>query len=704
MPGSANRKKEGEVPKKVPELLAPVGHVESFHAALESGADAVYLGLKRLNARAAATNFTLDELATLIPYAHKRSVLVYVTLNSVVAASELPGVLDLLQSLSDLRADGLIVQDPGVFYLAKRFFPELPLHGSTLMAVHNHAGVNQLERMGARRVVLARELTLEELEGIASRTRLELEVFVHGALCFSYSGLCLASSFRGGHSGLRGECVQPCRLRFRQGRNEGFSLSCNDLCALDFIPSLKKMRIAGFKIEGRMKQADYIGLVVKAFRMVLDAPPNSERDAVARAREMLAESPSRRLTSGYFTGNFSSEVLTPHRSGSSGLWVGTVKAVAEEQIVVTLRRDIQPGDRLRPESTEGKERAAFTVSRLLPAAAGPGSRATGTKEAVLPVVGDFRAGERLFKVGGKTGSASGVWQKIRREVPEGQPYARRFQGGGEPWKSEREEPAEPRRQEETLVLKIARFQELAAAFQSPARWVMLAASRSNLERMAKQRLDESRMKRFVWSLPPLLTDKDFEYYRPAVKWFIEKRFHAWELNNWGHFEFFPDRGRLRLFAGYRFNLRNRAALEALREEGCTRAVLSIEITREELEPLGRESSGVLLIVPVHAWPPLFISRLKPRLNEDTPFFTPRKEAYFCRMSGGISHIYGDQPMNWFDRLPLLRSLGFRSFLMDLSEGLRDEKGGEKEMADLLRDYRQARSPERTSSFNFDRHP
>ena len=700
---NANRKRGGEVPKRVPELLAPAGHVESFHAALENGADAVYLGLKRLNARAAATNFTLDELAVLIPYAHKRGALVYVTLNSVVAASELPGVLDLLKSLSDLHADGLIVQDPGVFHLVRKFFPDLPLHGSTLMAVHNHAGVNQLERMGARRVVLARELTLEEVACIAARTRLELEVFIHGALCFSYSGLCLASSFRGGHSGLRGECVQPCRLRFRQGRNEGFSLSCNDLCALALLPGLKKMRIAGFKIEGRMKQADYIGLVVKAYRMVLDAPPESERGAVARAREMLAESPSRRLTAGYLSGDFNAEILTPHRSGSSGLWVGTVKAVKGKQIVVALRRDIQSGDRLRPESTAGKERAAFTVSGVLPAAQGSRPGESAGMEAVLPVEGDFRVGERLFKVGGRTDSASAIWQKIRRETPEGLPYARRFPGGGKPWEVRREEVVEARRQEETLVLKIGRFQELAGAFRSPARWVMLTASRSNLERMAKQRLDESRMKRFVWSLPPLLSEKDIEYYRPAVKWFIEKRFLAWEVNNWGNFEFFPDRGQTRLVAGYRFNLRNRAALEALRDEGCARAVLSVEITGEELDHLGRESSGAPLIVPVHAWPPLFISRLKPRLSEEKPFFTPRKEAYFCRTSGGITHIYGDQPMNWFDRLPLLRSMGFRSFLIDLSEGAGDVRGGEKEMEELLKDFRQARSPEGTSSFNFDRH-
>lgn len=701
MAEDSSRMPAGPARKELPELLAPAGHLEGFHAALENGADAVYLGLKRFSARAAATNFTLDELTFLVPYAHRRGVAVYVALNSAVAAPELPGVLDLLQSLSDLRVDGVIVQDAGVFHLARRFFPDLPLHGSTLMAVHNSAGVNQLERMGARRVVLARELTLEEVEKIASGTQLELELFVHGALCFSYSGMCLASSFRGGHSGLRGECVQPCRLRFRQGRNEGFFLSCNDLCTLDFIPRLKRMRLAGLKIEGRMKQADYIGLVVKAYRSVLDAPAGSERDAIAGAREMLAESPSRRLTAGYLAGDFNAEVLTPHRSGSSGLWVGTVKEVSGRQILVGFRRDILPGDRLRPESRGGRERDAFTVSQVLRAVEFAGRKRGGANEIVLQVDGDFQKGDRLFRIGGKKKSVSDIWQCIRREIPERAAYARKFSGGGDAWKDGPPGPANLRNEEETLVLKIGAFQELAKAFQMPARWVMLTATRYNLERMAKQRLDDSRKRRFVWAIPPLLTEKDIEYYRPAVKWFIEKRFLAWEVNNWGNFELLPDREPLRLFAGCRFNLRNRAALAAMEGEGCFRAALSLEITREELEDLGRDSYSALSIVPVHAWPPLFVSRLSPRLNEEKPFLTPRREAYFFRKSGGVTHIYADQPMNWFGKLPFLRSAGYRSFMVDLSQGLLDAG---REMESLLRDFRQARTPERTSSFNFDRHP
>ena len=250
---------------------------------MENGADAVYLGLKQLSARASATNFSLEELAVLLPFAHKRKVSIYVAVNSILTAGDVPRILDLLQALADLKVDALIVQDPGIFFLARQFFPSLRLHASTLMAIHNHAGVNQLERMGAQRVVLARELDLKEITEIATRTTVELEIFVHGALCYSYSGLCLASSFRGGHSGLQGRCVQPCRLPFKQGRKEGFYLSCNDLCLLPRLPDLKNLRIAAFKIEGRMKSADYIAQVVRAYRLVLDAPHQKREGCFARS-------------------------------------------------------------------------------------------------------------------------------------------------------------------------------------------------------------------------------------------------------------------------------------------------------------------------------------------------------------------------------------------------------------------------------------
>lgn len=686
----------------IPELLAPAGQVESFWAAVENGADAVYLGLKQLSARASATNFTLEELAVLLPFAHEHDVSVYVAVNSVLTAGDVPRTLDLLQSLADLKVDALIVQDPGIFFLARQFFPSVRLHASTLMAIHNHAGVAQLGRMGAQRVVLARELDFKEIAEIAERTSIEVEIFVHGALCFSYSGLCLASSFRGGHSGLQGRCVQPCRLQFRQGRSEGFFLSCNDLCLLPRLPELKKLRIAAFKIEGRMKSADYIAQVVRAYRLVLDAPSQKEKEALLQARELLTRSPSRRLTMGYFADHPSAEILSPHRSGSSGQWVGTVKRIEGKRILVVLRHELRLGDRLRPETTEGKERHAFTVSEMRSEAGRPVPLGRAGDKVLLTVKSELRLGERLIRSGAREISSGGVWQRIRNEIPVGQPFSRKFKqlellSRGWPAR----DVAKPDRGE-TLIIKIAAVGDLAEAFQSSARWVLLSATRSNLERLAKHRFTVPQKQRFAWSLPPLIAEKDDRYYRPAVRWFCERGFRSWELNNWGHFDFFTSFEPLNLMAGYRFNARNPAAMAELAVAGCRWSVLSLEITREELQLLARQ--GPLSTTPViclYSWPPLFTSRLVPGLAEGKPFRTPREETYYFAKRGGNSLIFADTPVNWLDQLPGLRDYGYRSFLLDLSDGPADRMPN---LGRLLQGFREARAEQPCSLFNFDRRP
>ena len=682
-----------------PELLAPAGQVESFAAAVENGADAVYLGLKQWSARATATNFTLEELSRLAPYARSRGVSVYVTLNSLLTALDYPGILDHLQALSDLQVDALIVQDPAFFHLVPRYFPELKLHASTLAAVHNVPGVNRLEAMGARRIVLARELSLDEIQHIAENTRADLEVFVHGALCFSYSGLCLASSFRGGHSGLQGRCVQPCRLPFSQGKKKGFHLSCNDFCALPFIPRLRKMRLAAVKIEGRMKSADWVAQVVRAYRMVLDAPDNAMKEALQEARDLVLQTPSRRLTDGFLASNPSEEILAPHRSGSSGLWIGTVQSVRDGRVFVELRHDLRPGDRLRPESKKGREENAFTVSRILSESGSPLAQGEAESTVELPQPGGLHAAQRLFRVGAKAKTASRAWKEIRKSAPRGLPFQTSFPDR-EKVRSLWPEPVLPgsRRSKETLYLKLGNVHDLSKALQTPAEAVILTATRSNLEHLARKRLIPAQRKRFFWSLPPLLHDKDLDYYAPAVQWFLQKGFTRWEINNWSHLEMFPDKKHVSLMAGYRFNARNAPALATLAEAGCFAAVLSLEITREELQVLRRVPPPARPVVTVYAWPPLFLSRLQPKVRQERPLTTPKGEAYQVRRRQGQTHLYADRPVNWLGHLSQLRGMGYRAFLLDLSEG---PQGQEQDMERLLSGFKRERADKPFSLFNYE---
>jgi U32 family peptidase len=688
------------MPGSMPELLAPAGHVEGFQAAVESGADAIYLGLKQLSARASAINFSLEEVALLVPYARKRHVAVYVALNSLVAASEVQETLDLLQSLSDMEVDGLIVQDPGIFYLVRRWFPKIKLHASTLTTAHNHAGVNQLARMGADRVVLARELGLEEIEQIASRTKVDLELFVHGALCFSYSGMCLASSYRGGHSGLRGRCVQPCRLQFRQGRKEGYFLSCSDFSALPLIPRLKRLRIASFKIEGRMKSADYIAQVVRAYRLVLDAAPGEEKAAIAQGQEWLTLSPSRRLTAGYLTADAGAQVLAPHRSGSSGLWAATVQEVSGGRATVLLRHDLCVGDRLRPESKESREEEWFEVRGLKTREGEDRPRGLSGERMILTGSAKLTPGARLFKVGRKAASPQALWKGVRREIQQPLKFRTRFQGG--PDRGGRSLGSSPHRDRQAiLVFKVGDVKDLMRSLELPVQQVMLTATPENLERMAKIKLVPRQKQKFSWSLPPLIAEKQMDYYRAAVAWYRKSGYTRWELNNWAHFDFFQDGDPKILTAGYRFNVRNLAALNCLADLHCERVVLSVEITRSELEILAQAPWPADPVLCVFAWPPLFASRLKPGLDEERPFFTPRKEAFRWRRKGEFSLIHADRPYNWFGHLDSFRSLGFHHHMVDLSEAPGE---GMPPVESLLQSYMQGKSVPAQPLFNLDRRP
>ncbi len=271
------------------ELLAPAGSYEAFLAAVENGANAVYLGGKQLNARQSAGNFDEQELEKAIDYAHLRGVAVYLTMNTLVLDSELEQAIEFAKVAYSLGIDAIIVQDLGFAAAIREQLPEVHLHASTQMTTYSLEGVKELEQLGFSRVVLARELSLSEIEYICKNTKLEIEAFVHGALCISYSGQCLMSSIIGGRSGNRGKCAQPCRLPYtmlREGNavGEGYLLSPKDISYIEDLDRLVKAGVHSFKIEGRMKSPEYVAMVVSKYRKYLDEViRNINSDAQANA-------------------------------------------------------------------------------------------------------------------------------------------------------------------------------------------------------------------------------------------------------------------------------------------------------------------------------------------------------------------------------------------------------------------------------------
>ena len=248
-----------------------------FFAAIENGADAVYFGLKDFSARASANNFAIDDASKAIAYARKRSVKVYIAINTLIKTRELESVVDYLIALDELQPDAVILQDLGLLYLIQSQFPHFQLHASTQMTIHNLAGVKRLERMGFKRVVLSRELSINEIKNISQNTSMEIEVFVHGALCYSYSGLCFFSSMMGGRSGNRGRCAQPCRMYYKSQPGEGgYLFSMKDLRTMSHIKELLAAGIHSFKIEGRMKSPEYVAVVTHIYRQAIDGKLKDE--------------------------------------------------------------------------------------------------------------------------------------------------------------------------------------------------------------------------------------------------------------------------------------------------------------------------------------------------------------------------------------------------------------------------------------------
>ena len=295
------------------ELLAPAGSMEALRAAVCNGADAVYLGADTFNARINARNFSAADLQEAVVYCHVRGVKVHLTLNTLVLDREMPRAAELIRLAASCGVDAFIVQDLGVVSLCRQLAPDVPIHASTQMSIHSLEGVLEAAALGCSRVVLARELPAEEIAHICKKSPVEIEVFVHGALCMCYSGQCYLSSVIGRRSGNRGQCAQPCRLPYGYGRFEStrYPLSLKDNCLAGELDELRRMGVASIKIEGRMKRPEYVAIVTRAYRTVLNGGKLMPSDL----QELETAFSRQGFTDGYFRGQTGSDMFGRRQEG-----------------------------------------------------------------------------------------------------------------------------------------------------------------------------------------------------------------------------------------------------------------------------------------------------------------------------------------------------------------------------------------------------
>lgn len=720
-------------PHKDMELLAPAGTVPAFEAALAAGADAVYVGAPGFNARALARDLSLAEIAAMIRFAHGRGRKLYLAMNSLVKEEELSRATDTLGHLVQAGADALIVQDMGLLRLARRLFPQLPLHASTLMAAHNSIAVAHLAHLGCRRVVLARELRLDEivhLGAVAAAIGIELELFVHGAMCFSYSGLCRFSSLHGGRSSLRGQCVQPCRRRYqwlasgKEGRTDrhgaggnqgGYLFSMHDLNAVDQVEALAAAGVASLKIEGRLKSVAYVHHTVRAYRLALDAcqEEDDRRRAAMRAeaRACLEQTMGRHGSSGFLLdgAECGAGLIDPERSGNTGTVVGVLQQVEAVRhrgkgvaalLTVRLRAPVQSGDRLRLHDERSDSGHAFTLRRFR-VADRPRRQAEAGEVATIrvndPGLGTLRPPHTgtLYRVdlsGRQERTSPALAQLIaeQRVSCRATPATRPPASGRSTSSVHGQRKAVPSRVRGTghrqlqWWLQVASPEALRQRFPFPVSRVLLELTPTNMEGvLAGQGRRLLRSTPLSWVLPPVIVEERLDWYRGAIASLQEAAFSSFQLGHPGQLCLFAEQGEDRaggaveLFGDASFNLLNHSAMAAMAEQGCSGVQFSLETDRATLQTAlagaaeirhrGRHPFLVGLLV--YGRPALFTSRLRaPHFQGRRSLLSPHGERYFLKQHRDGVCVHPHHPFSLLTHVRELAAIGLDYLVVDISQG------------------------------------
>jgi len=564
----------------LPELLCPAGNYEALLAAVEGGADAVYIGYKRFGARAFAENFDLDGVKRAALYCHLNGVKLYVTLNTLLSDTELLEAVDLAEQLASSGVDALIVSDLGLISEIRSRGIDIELHASTQLSVHNSTGADAAARLGCKRVVLARELSLENIKKTTELCAPETEVFLHGALCVSHSGQCLFSSLVGGRSGNRGECAQPCRLPYNNGK---YPLSLKDLSLASHITSLIDSGVASLKIEGRMKSPDYVYTVTKIYRRLLDEGRNATDTEIAT----LAKAFSRGgFTDGYLRGSL--EKMTGVRSdGDKALTKELGERVFRErltEVVAECEIRLDKPSVLTLSLKNGKQRVTVTGDAAQIARSAP-----LTTEAVKV---------RLAKLGGTLFSLD--TEDISLTLDEGVNLSpgsvNALRRAALEALSESFSPSVPlgdtRGTLEVLAKDVRREQPFESAlFLLPKLYLELKAERLTdrfktvfLPLFSLDGIKEEDMPNGVY-LPPVITECEIPTVREALAKAKEKGIMYALVGNIGHIQLAQEAG-LELFGDFRLNITNSFARHTAERLGIRTGLLSAELTLSELRRVG----------------------------------------------------------------------------------------------------------------------
>ena len=394
------------------ELLAPVGDWNCLKAAVQNGADAVYFGVEQFNARMYAANFNVEDMKQVIDYCKLRNVKTNLTLNTLLENCEFDNAVDLAKEAYKAGVDAIIVQDLGLAKYLIDNIPGLPIHASTQMTVHNFQGVLKLEKLGFDRVVLSRELSCEEIEYICKNCKVEIETFIHGALCICYSGQCLFSSVVGGRSGNRGKCAGPCRLPYelisenaetheRKSIDKGYLLSTKDLCGIAYLPRLIQAGVKCFKIEGRMKSPEYVATVTRIYRKYIDMVLNNDDFIIDEKdiNDLMQVFNRGGFSDGHLNSKHNRNLIFPEKPSNMGIYLGTIKKYNSNKghITLQLEEDLELGDSI----SVSNEASKYLVSELMIKNVNQKKVSANTEVTIGRMKGNIKVGDKVYRISSK---------------------------------------------------------------------------------------------------------------------------------------------------------------------------------------------------------------------------------------------------------------------------------------------------------------
>jgi putative protease len=614
-----------------PDLLAPAGGLAAWAAAVEAGADAVYAGFKNFSARSLADNFSLPEFAGLIRESRAAGVKVHVAFNSLIKEGELAAAFKALMALAEMGPDAFIVQDYGLAALAKKYCPKIPLHASTLTAVYSRAGLTALKNLGFQRAVLPRELSAKEIEGLIEGDVMPLEIFVHGAMCFSFSGLCLFSSYLGGRSASRGGCAQPCRRAYQNHGLRRTFFSAADLTAVETIMALKTWPLAAFKIEGRMKGPEYVSRTVKAYRLLLDAKEADLSETLIKVKELLTEAGGRAAGPGFLLGGRPALLA----QSASGRKVGDLLPLSGYSGTLTLERELRLRDRLRLVPAPGQEGLAFKLQkmRLLGgeevafAPAGASVEIEGPKPETNAAPVPFQGTLYLTSQGGleKEYLAKNSVKKVLKVAKTYAPTICRLP---------KELAAKDHGRDnfpfaKSLWFWLSDLTAVEALLKTEPRRLVLEITANNVKSFSRFKKTFSRAGlKVVFSFPALLFGSGWEKTRKLAKSLIDQGFLDFMVANLGQVEFLKGLNpNLKIWGDHRLGSLNHLSAKALSQVGLTGVTLSPELDEATYRLLAKRPYLSPVLLYLSGRPALFTARYLPLAFKRGPIVSLRGEKY-----------------------------------------------------------------------------